>query len=81
MVRGAATRNRCASIAAPPEKTVPHRICPHCDSRRTEQMKDRAYEQQSATTWYQCLDCGRMWSVPKPPTERPPADDDSSTAS
>ena len=70
---------------SPRRKTSPDsagpRLCPHCDSPHTQQMKDRAYEQQSATTWYQCVDCGRMWSVPKPPPGRVHAADDNSPQS
>ena len=39
--------------------------CPHCDSDKVEQMKDRSYEVTSVNTWYQCLDCKRMWSLRK----------------
>jgi hypothetical protein len=31
-------------------------------------MKDRSYDATSAITWYQCRDCGRMWSLPKDDT-------------
>jgi hypothetical protein len=39
--------------------------CPHCDSQHVEPMKDRDYEAEATTTWYQCHDCKRMWSIPK----------------
>jgi len=55
--------------------------CPHCDSTHTEQMEDRRNEEQSAITWYQCLDCRRMWSVPKPPSRPSPASNDESPKS
>jgi transposase-like protein len=42
--------------------------CPHCDSKNVEQMKDRSFESVSATTWYQCRDCGRMWNLQKDDT-------------
>ena len=44
--------------------------CPHCDSENIEQMKDRSYEKDSATTWYQCRDCKRMWSLKKQDTPK-----------
>jgi hypothetical protein len=42
--------------------------CPHCDSAHNESVTvtPRVYEPQS--TWYRCRECGRIWSVPKPPT-------------
>jgi DNA-directed RNA polymerase subunit RPC12/RpoP len=40
--------------------------CPHCDSAHVDSVTPRLYEQQS--TWYRCHECGRIWSIPKPPT-------------
>jgi len=51
--------------------------CPHCDSPDVERMLDREYEANSATTWYQCKTCRRMWSLAKgrpAPHERPDND-------
>jgi transposase-like protein len=45
-------------------RTLP--TCPHCDSANIERMPDRPYESQSPVTWFQCRDCKRLWSVPKP---------------
>jgi len=41
-------------------------VCPHCASHRVEAMRDQVYEAASSVTWYQCRDCRRMWSLPKP---------------
>ena len=46
--------------------------CPHCDSAHIESVTPRVYEPQS--TWYRCRECGRIWSVPKPPTMSDSAD-------
>jgi transposase-like protein len=43
-------------------------VCPHCDSKNVERMKDRNYEAASTNTWYQCCDCKRMWSLRKEDT-------------
>ena len=40
--------------------------CPHCDSAHMESVTPRLYEQQS--TWYRCSECGRIRSIPNPPT-------------
>jgi len=40
--------------------------CPQCDSAQIESVTPRLYEQQS--TWYRCRECGRIWSIPNPPT-------------
>ncbi len=39
--------------------------CPHCDNTNVEQMKDRDYERFAPNTWFECLECERMWSVTK----------------
>jgi DNA-directed RNA polymerase subunit RPC12/RpoP len=40
--------------------------CPRCDTAHIESVTPRIYEPQS--TWYRCSECGRIWSIPKPPT-------------
>ena len=50
-------------------------VCPHCDSANVERLPDRPYESQSAMTWFQCGDCGRLWSVPKAMAPKVSADD------
>jgi hypothetical protein len=40
--------------------------CPHCDSAQIESVTPRLYEKKS--TWYLCRACGRIWSIPNPPT-------------
>jgi DNA-directed RNA polymerase subunit RPC12/RpoP len=46
--------------------------CPHCDTAHIESVTPRIYEPQS--TWYRCRECGRIWSIPKPPTKPDSAD-------
>ncbi|HUK35459.1 MAG TPA: hypothetical protein VLV86_16195 [Vicinamibacterales bacterium] len=41
--------------------------CPHCDSHNIEVLPDREPE-RTLVTWYQCNDCTRMFSHPKPVT-------------
>ena len=56
-------------------------ICPHCDSPRVEEMHRRTYEDASPMTWYQCLDCRRMWSLTKPPISGTPENGNSPESS
>jgi hypothetical protein len=49
---------------------MPAVLCPHCDSPDVEAMTPRSYEEQTTLTWYQCLHCDRMWSLPKPQLRR-----------
>jgi hypothetical protein len=60
--------------------TVPN-CCPHCDSKKIDAMAARSYEAISAMTWYQCRECQRMWSLPKPPPTRPEGDNEHSPES
>src|SRR5260370_1436071 len=45
---------------------TPPASCPQCGSPDADPVAPRPYQPQS--TRYHCRACGRIWSVPKPPT-------------
>ena len=46
---------------------MPEKLCPYCDSARTQRLANRSYEAESGVTWFECASCRRIWHLEKVP--------------